>query len=239
MKKLLSLLLLKLIIGFAFASIANGFQLSRPVKQTPEVIEAYNVCRRFQQLIGENLDFARAYEATFTKNTVRRRKIAIVDGEFKNKDFSKISNDLLIDAYKQRMQIFYLMLVLAGADKGQSSNDSLEIEKIVKREPPLDTQNFPDYVSQLKRDADFLRSHLDILISQNPSFANSLRKFKAEILSEKLEPPTNYKVAPSNGYYSERMLRKDERFYEIKGYILTKEKGKMRIVGIKFFNRLF
>ena len=39
----------------------------RPVKQPPEVVEAYRVCNEFQQMLAENFDFERAFEATFTK----------------------------------------------------------------------------------------------------------------------------------------------------------------------------
>jgi geranylgeranyl reductase family protein len=52
------------------------------VKQSPEVVEAYRVCNEFQQLLAEDLNFDRAFEASFTKDPKRRREIAIAEGEF-------------------------------------------------------------------------------------------------------------------------------------------------------------
>jgi hypothetical protein len=231
-------ILLYAVFACIFTLTANGFQLSRQVKQTPEVIEAYNVCQHFQQLLGENLDFARAYEATFTKNPARRREIAIVDGEFGNKDFSEISSATLVNAYKQRMQIFYLMLVLA-ASKDVAPVFPPEFEKIIKREVPRDVREFPRYASQLEQDATTFRAHFDNLVARYPSVTDGVHKFKSELLSAKLEPPLDHKVEPSHGYYRSRVLGLNEEFYEINGYILTKEQGKMRIVGIRFFTRLF
>jgi hypothetical protein len=36
-------------------------------QQPREVVEAYEVCQKFQTLMSEDLDFARAFEATFTR----------------------------------------------------------------------------------------------------------------------------------------------------------------------------
>lgn len=91
MRKLLFVLcpLTQVIIGCVFALSAYAFQTPQPVKQMPDVIEAYDVCRSFQKSLAENLDFARAYESEFTKNPARRRKIAIADLEFGSKDLKK------------------------------------------------------------------------------------------------------------------------------------------------------
>lgn len=231
-------ILLYTVFGFALTVSANGFQLTGQVKQTPEVIEAYNVCRRFQQLMSENLDFSLAYDATFTKTPALQREVAIVDGEFGNNDFKKIDTSTLVNAYKYRMQIFYLMLTLAVA-KDDAPVFSPEIEKIVKREVPSDVRQFPKYVLQLRQDADTFRAHFDKLVSSNPVVAESIRKLKSELLSEKLELPTDYKVEPTRGHYKYQALGPNQEFYEINNYILVKEQGKMRIVGIRFFMRLF
>jgi hypothetical protein len=58
------------------------------VRQPREVVEAYRVCQQFQELLAEDLDFDRAFEATFTKDAKRRREIAITEGEFGNIDLS-------------------------------------------------------------------------------------------------------------------------------------------------------
>jgi hypothetical protein len=241
MRKLLfalRIILLYTIFGCALTVNANGFQLTGQVKQTPEVIEAYNVCRRFQQLLSENLDFSRAYDATFTKTPALQRKVAIIDGEFGNKNFKEIDTSTLVNAYKYRMQIFYLMLALADS-KDRAQIFPPDFEKTVSREPPADVSQFPKYVLQLKQDSDIFRAHFDKLVSNNLTVAESIRKFKTDLLSEKLEPPTDYKVEPTRGHYKYQALGASQEFYEINNYILIKEQGKMKIVGIRFFTRLF
>jgi hypothetical protein len=39
--------------------------------------------------MAEDLDFDRAFEATFTKSPTRRREIAIAEGEFGNIDMAR------------------------------------------------------------------------------------------------------------------------------------------------------
>jgi hypothetical protein len=77
------------------------------MKQAPEVIAAYRVLQEYQQLLSENLDFERAFEATFTKNVSRQRAIAIADGEFGyEEDLKEVSDELLIKAYQRRSKSF-------------------------------------------------------------------------------------------------------------------------------------
>jgi hypothetical protein len=233
--------LLCFILVFINASSTNNLQAQRRVKQTPEVVEAYRVCQRFERLLGENLDFARAYEATFTSNKVRRRAIAITDGEFGDQDFASIADALLIKAYKLRMQIFYLTIPLAGP--GSEEEAALlfpsNIKEALQRDAPHDPRGFPAYVSQLERDVASYRSHLERLSTNYPSVAERISKFKSEALSASFLPPNEYKVEPIRGYYRSGVLGKDEPYYEINGYIVARDRGKMRIVGIRFFNRLF
>jgi hypothetical protein len=236
----LRLFLLCLILGFANASSANGLQAKRQAKQTPEVMEAYRVCQSFERLLGENLDFARAYEATFTRNTARRRAIAIADGEFGVRDSAGIADALLIKAYKLRMQIFYLTIPLAGpGDEEATLFFPPHIKEILQREAPRNPREFPAYVSQLEHDAASYRSHLERLAANYPSVAERVGRFKTEALSASFEPPTEYKVEPINGYYRSGVLGTNEMYYEINGYIVARDQGRMRIVGIRFFNRLF
>ena len=47
---------------------------SKRVKQPREVIEAYQVCSEFRHLLAEDLDFSRAFEATFVTNPTQRRQ---------------------------------------------------------------------------------------------------------------------------------------------------------------------
>jgi hypothetical protein len=232
MKRLAFSLFLYIFFGCALAP-ETGAQ----VKQSPEVIEVYQVLREYQQILSADLDFGRAFEATFTKNVKRQRAIAIADGEFGNEeDLKDVSDELLIKAYRQRMQIFYLMLALAGAGK----TDSIiplppEIETIVRRDSPADAREFPAFVSQLEEDIAFLRSFIERASKENPAFAKSIEEFK----SEKFEPPVDYKVTPTRGYYRGKVLCGDENFYEINGYSLIREQGKMKIIGIRFFTKLF
>jgi hypothetical protein len=232
--------LLCFILAFINASGTSGLPHQHRVKQRPEVVEAYRVCQSFQRLLGQNLDFPLAYEATFTKNKARRRAIAIADGEFGEQDSASIDDALLIKAYKLRMQIFYLTIILAGpGDEEASLFFPPGIKEILQREAPHDPREFPAYVSRLERDAASYRSHLERLATNYPSVAERIRTFKTESLSASFEPPAEYKVEPLRGYYRSGVLGQDEPYYEINGYIVARERGEMRIVGIRFFTRLF
>jgi hypothetical protein len=211
------------------------------VKQTPEVVEAYRVCETFEHLLGEDLDFDRAYEATFTKDAARRRAIAVGDGEFGSRGSEGIDGGLLVRAYKLRMQIFFLMLPLVSP--GGRGEEVLffppDIEAVLERKPPEEAQGFPAYVSQLERDVARFRSHLERLSAEHASVAKRVREFKSGVLSAKRAPPLDHKVEPLRGYYRSGVLGKDEPYYEIDGCVVARDHGRMRIVGLKFFNRLF
>lgn len=238
---ILKSILLPALFGGAFLTGANGFQVSRQIKQSPEVIEAYDVCRRFQELLGENLDFSNAYEAAFTKDKARRRAIAIIEGELGSGDFKGVSDELLVEAYKQRMQIFYLMAALAAAkDKAPVPVFPDKFEEMLKRAaPPPDAKSFPKFVSQLKKDTQAFRAHFDDLVARYPALAEEVQKFKTGLLAGKFEPPATYEVLPMRGYYRSQVLKGDEHYYAIDGYSLIKEHGHMKIIGIRFFTRLF
>src|ERR1044071_10202919 len=104
----------KLIICMLITFAAAQSVLSQRVRQPREAVEAYRVCQQFQRLLADTLDFDHAFEATFTRNAARRREIAITEGEFGDLDLSYIDNATLIDAFKSRMQLLYLMLPLAS-----------------------------------------------------------------------------------------------------------------------------
>jgi hypothetical protein len=233
-------IILCLVVACALLSSADGFGLPRQVKQTPEVIEAYRVCASFAHLLSESLDFDRAYEATFTRNPARRRAIAIADGEFGDQEFAKIDNELLIKAYKLRMQIFYLILPLAGPSDAEAALFfPPDIKEIFQRKPPAQTNAFHSYVSQLGRDVVHFRTHIEHLTAKYPSVAERVRSFRSEGLSAKAEPPNTYRIEPHFGYLHSEVLGKDQPYYEIDGFIVARDGGKMRIVGIRFFSRLF
>jgi|SRR5215813_8493001 len=219
---------------------ANGLAASSQLKQSLEVLEAYRLCETFEHVLGENLDFDRAYEATFPRNKAMRRAIAIADGEFGNHDLTKIDDDLLINAYKRRMQLFYLILVLAGpSDEEAPIFFPPELKRRLEREPPADSKDFGTYVSQLDQDVATFRTHLDRLSARYPSVADRIQKFKTDALAAKYQPPTTYKVEPIFGYNRSQVLGNKEPYYEIGSYSVAKEEGKMRIIGIRFFTRLF
>jgi hypothetical protein len=232
--------LLCFILGCASVLMANGLVVARQVKQPPEVVEAYRVCESFEHLLGENLDFDRAYEATFPGDIKRRRAIAIAGGEFGDLDFTRINDELLIKAYKLRMQIFYFVLPLAGPDNAEEALFfPPNIKEILKREPPKNSQDFGAYVSQLDDDVAHFRSHLERLAAKYLSVSDRVGKFKSEARAAKFEPPRDYKVQPSYGYIRAEVLNKKEAYYTVNGYTVAREHGKMRIVEIRFFNRLF
>ena len=210
------------------------------VQQPREVVEAYELCRKFQTLMAEDLDFDRAFEATFTKSPARRREIAIAEGEFGNIDLARVDDASLIDAFKSRMQIFYLMMPLMSPE--DKREEALffppRIKAVFERKPPKAASRFRAYSLQLKRDVAYLRAHLERLAKDRPDVAERIRKFKKETLHTKLEPPADI-VKPLTAYSKGRVLGIHEPYYQIGEYAVVREGNEMRIIGIRFFTRLF
>lgn len=209
-------------------------------QQPREVVDAYDVCRRFQNLMAENLDFGRAFEATFTKDRARRREIAIAEGEFGNIDFTRVDDASLINAYKSRMQILYLMLPLASPDNNEEEALFFppQVKILINRKPPKTASKFRAYSAQLQRDAAYFRAHLERLAKDHPAVAERIRKFKEETLATKLDMPKDV-VKALTAYSRGRVLRLDEPYYQIGDYAVIREGNEMRIIGIRFFSRLF
>ena len=143
-----------------------GSGVAQRVRQPRDVIEAYRVCRQFQTLLAEDLDFDRAFEATFTKDTKRRREIAIYEGEFGEPDLAKVDDATLLKAFKARMQIVYLMLPLASPDSDEEQVLFFPpaIKAIFERKPPPTPEDFATYAEQLQQDAIAFRAHPELLI---------------------------------------------------------------------------
>jgi len=226
-------------IILVYATAALGQKSARPTRQPREVVEAYRVCERFQTLLAEDLDFNRAYEATFTKNVSRRREIAITEGEFGAGDLASVDDATLIDAFKSRMQILYLMLPLASPE-----NEEVEalffppkIKTILDRKAPETADQFPSYALQLKQDATDFRAHLNQLAERYPRVAERIRKFKSD-LSQKSAPP-DHVVKPLTAYSRGRVLGLKDEYYQIGDYAVIREGNEMKIIGIRFFSRLF
>lgn len=213
----------------------------QPVKQPREVVEAYRVATEFQRLFAEDLDFERAYEATFTKDPIKRRAIAIAESELGSVSVEAVDDATLIGIYKNQMQIFLSMLPLVSP--ANNSQEALffppEIKKIFERKRPEAPDQLPAYAAQLKLDADRLRAHLKQLATQHAFVAERVRKFKEDLLLQRLEPPADHVVKPLTAYSKGRVLRVDEEYYRVGEYAVIREHGEMRIIGIRLFSRLF
>ena len=209
------------------------------VRQPREVVEAYRVCKRFQELMAEDLDFDRAFEATFTKDAKRRREIAITEGEFGSADLSSVDDATVVDAFKARMQIFYLLLPLVSPNNKDEEDLFFPpaIKAIIERKPPQAPEEFRSFAIQLTSDAKTFRAHLTDLAVRDPAVAERIRNFKKE-LSKAITPPSHV-VKPLTAYSHGRVLGLDEKYYQIGDYAVIREGRAMRIIGIRFFSRLF
>src|SRR5687768_964436 len=157
-KKLVKSALRPLLFAVAtFALLIAGYAQVRAqkVKHSRAVIEAHRVCNEYQKLLAEDLDFDRAFEATFSKNPARRRQIAISEGEFGEIDLTRVDTGSLIAAFKSRMQLLYLMLpLISPANKEQEEHFfPPPIKAIFERKAPQTAAAFPSFSRQLKRDA--------------------------------------------------------------------------------------
>jgi len=229
------------LVSIVIVPTSTGQQrAARPIKQPVAVIKAYRVCEEFQRILSHNLDFNAAFEATFTSNKARQRAIAIKDGEFGDVDVATVDDQTLVNAYKSRMQLVYLMLPLASpGDEEEAIFFPPNIKAIFTRKGPDSAQEFGSFASQLERDVRDFRSHLDDLSAKYPSVSERIRKFKSELISGDFRPPKSTIVKPLKYDGGGQVLTKDESYYQIEGYTVVREGGEMRLAGIKFFTRLF
>ena len=223
------------------ALVTLGHESSAQVKQSRDVLEAYAVCNRFQQILSKDLNFSDAFEATFATDIKRRREIALRDGELGPADLSDVDTTTLVNAYKNRMQLVYLMLPLAGPTDYEEEALFFppEINAIFKRPVPESSTEFPAYASQLENDVLKFRTHLNDLAAKNPRVAARLTQFKHEVLAGKLMPPKTRRVRSGTGSYSGHAVWDGEPYYEFDGYTVVREGKQMKIVSIRFFTRLF
>jgi len=220
--------------------ISMAQQGARPVKQSVEVVQAYRVCEQFQKVLSQNLDFNAAFEATFTKDKTRQRSIAIKDGEFGDLEYANVDDQTLLNAYKARMQLLYLMFPLASpGDNEEAIFFPPPIKAMFTRKGPATAAEFGAFASQIEKDTKDFRSHLDNLAAKYPSVAERIRKFKAELITGDFLPPKSRVVEPMKYDGGESVLSKDESYYQIEGYTVVREGGEMKIAGIKFFMRMF
>lgn len=211
------------------------------VKQPAEVVEAYAVCREFQRLFGQDLDFDRAYEATFTKDPARRRAIARAEIEVNDIDLAQVDDATLIGIYKDETQLFFLLIMVMAADEQVPKAELLtdEINSVYDRfrVRPKTTKELREYAAQLKKDVTVVRAHLNQLAAKHASVAEQIQTMKQGVSDLKL--PDTYVVKPLTAYRNTNVLRADEKYYQIGSYEVVRENGEMKIIGIRFFTRLF
>ncbi len=229
-------LILCCVLVFAFAPAAFS---QKSVRQRKDAIEAYRVCNQFKTLMAEDLDFDRAFEATFARNAARRREIAITEGEFDGDALAGVDTPTLVDAFKSRMQLLFLMMPLFSPSNAEEEATFFppKFKEMLKRQPPETASEFTSYAAQLKRDVGEFRAHLNQLAQRNPNVAERIREFKRDF-GKKVEPPAG-PVKPLTAYSRGRVLGLKEEYYQIGEYAVIREGAQMRIVGIRFFSRLF
>ena len=231
--------LLFAVAGLALVITGYAHVQAQKVKHSRAVVEAYRVCNEYQHMLADNLDFDRAFEATFSKNPARRRKIAITEGEFGEVDLTHVDSASLISAFKSRMQLLYLMLPLTSPANKEEEQRFFppEIKAIFQRKAPQTAAEFPSFSQQLKRDAADLRAHLDQLAVRDSSVAERIRSFKIDLSKE--IPLPQHTVQPLTAYSKGKVLPLSAHYYQIGSYAVIREQGQMKIIGIRFFNRLF
>jgi len=221
-----------------FSCASAGFGQTR-ARHRKDVIEAVRVCNRFKTLFAENLDFDRAFEATFVRNAARRREIAITEGEFDRDNVASVDTATLVDAFKSRMQLLFLTMPLFSPESDEVAATFFppKFKEALKREPPAAASEFASYAAQLKRDVSEFRAHLDQLAQRYPNVAERVREFKRDF-GKKIERPAQ-PVKPLTAYSRGRVLGLKEEYYQIGEFAVIREGREMRIIGIRFFTRLF
>jgi hypothetical protein len=227
------------VVGVLGQTRSKSAKQPRPVKQPPEVVEAYRLCNDFQRLLAENFDFERAFEATFTKDPARRREVAIAEAEHGDGDLSQVDTDTVVGIYKSAAQLLILMLPLMFAEGVDAKAELFPppFEAMFERKPPNDPQQLPAYAAELKRAIPAFRAHVEKVADKNSSVAKNIQEYKAHLLKP-VEPP-NRVVKPMTGYSKGRVLRPDEKYYQIDDCAVIREGGQMRLIGYTFLKMRF
>ena len=211
---------------------------SKRVKQPREVIEAYQVCSEFRHLLAEDLDFSRAFEATFVTNPTQRRQIAISEIEIEGIDLSQVDDATLLGLYKDQTQLLLLSLpMLLVEDQPKEELFPPQFEATFKRPRPQDPQQLQSFASQLKRDLADFRTHFDKLAANNRSMAEAVRELK-KLLSQQSDPPAHV-VKPLTAYSKGRVLSPSAKYYDIDDCMVVREAGRMRLIGFVFLKFRF
>lgn len=227
-------LALTLVLTSFVASVAQ----SKRVKQPREVIEAYQVCSAFRHSLAEDLDFSRAFEATFVTNPARRRQIAIAESEIEGVDLGQVDDATLIGLYKDQTQLLLLSLPLLVVDDVRKAElFPPKFETIFKQQQPKDPQQVRAFAAQLKRDLADFRAHVDHLAATNLSVAEAVREIKKN-LSQQSDPPAHV-VKPLTAYSKGRVLPLNARYYDIDNCAVIREAGRMKMIGFVFLEFRF
>ena len=218
---------------FAVANLA-GQSSFRRVKQPPRVMQAFKVCTDFRNMLAKDLNFDRAFEATFVKDPARRRAIAIADTQFSADDLAQIDDATVIGLYKDATQLYILILpvVFLVSDEQKAELLTPSIQAIFDRTPPKDPGKIREFAAQLKRDVDEVRTHIDKVAARNPTVAKTFQGYKTNF-SKRIELP-NRVVKPLTAYSKGHVLRVEEPYYQIDDCALIREDGKMRLIGYTF-----
>lgn len=221
------------LFAVTFFLLGHSPAAAQKMKQPKDVIEAYRVVNRFQQLYAEDLDFDRAYEETFTKDPARRRAIAIAEGEFGDLDLTSIDDATLITIYKNQTQLLFLTLLLIDENKREAALPA-RIKEIYERGRPRTIEEFRTAADLLKQDVAELRAYL----TNDPAAQERIRNFKS-VLTKPIEVPQTYAVRPITSYSKGRVLDLKDEYYQVGDYAVIREGSEMKIIGIRFFSRLF
>lgn len=227
-----------LVVGGSGLAQSRSNAKPRPVKQPREVLEAYQVCREFQTVLAENLDFDRAFEKTFVTDQARRREVAIAEGEHGDGDLSQVDTATVVDIYKSQSQAFVLVLPLMFVgDEAKAELFPPSIEAILEQKPPNDPEKLQAYSAQLKVDVKEFRAHFEKVAATNPDVAKNVQEYK-KYLMRPLVPP-NRIVKPLTAYSKGRVLGVNEKYYQIDDCAVIREGTQMKLVGYIFLKMRF
>jgi hypothetical protein len=132
-----------------------------------------------------------------------------------------------------QMQIVFKTLLLIDPEKTEASLPE-RIKEIYDRGRPNTTEEFREFTETLKDDVVQLRTYLD----RDPAAAERMRLFKIG-LAKSILVPKNYVVKPLTYYSKGRVLSEKKEYYQIDSYSVIREGSEMKIIGVRFFNRLF
>ena len=225
---------MKIFFPICICLFAVAQTFGQSVQQPPEVLEAYRVCNEFQRVLAEDLDFDRAFEATFTKDPEKRRAIAIAEGEFDGVDVANVDDATLIGIYKTQAQFIVLLVPMIPASGGDNKAVVFppHIEKMFKR--PKQQESLQSYLVQLKQDLVVFRAHFDKLAETNQSVADRIHELKKG-LREPVTPP-NHVVKTLTAYSHGHVLPSKAKYYQIANYSVIREAGEMRLIRFRLFD---